>query len=181
MPHYLSRECFRASANQTFSVDGQEFVLGGRIGDGAAGVVRKAIRKNGGTHVAVKFLAPDPKYIEESVFDDVAMRFEREGQRGAKLQHRGLVHIHAYHENPNGSAFSGEGPKNPLLIMEHIPGKTLESFIRRLPDDEQGDFQVPPDRLFVAIQIADALNYLHGRKIVHRDVKPANVFGYSGF
>ena len=49
------------------------------IGDGAAGIVRKAKAISSGKIVAVKFLAPDPKYIDISAFDEVAQRFKREG------------------------------------------------------------------------------------------------------
>src|SRR6266478_1409713 len=127
MAHGLSRELCRPMAGQQFVVNGEQYVLGGALGDGAVGVVRKATRSSDGARRAVKFLAPDPKYIEEAVFSDVAGRFRREGERGARLKHPHLMTVFSYSENEDGEVFESRDPKNPFLLMEHIQGKTLES------------------------------------------------------
>src|ERR1017187_3738631 len=106
MDHPLSRCGCNPENGQVFSVNGATYVLGGKLGDGAAGLVRRALRKQDGAEFAIKFLAPDPKYIDESVFDDVAVRFQREGQRGTQIRHHALVAVHAYSGNVNGEAFS---------------------------------------------------------------------------
>ena len=72
-------------AGQRFVVNKKRFVLGGSLGDGAAGLVRRATAEDTREEYAVKFLAPDPKYIEESAFGDVAARFKRERERGSHL------------------------------------------------------------------------------------------------
>lgn len=180
MPHRLSREQFACRSGQRFRVGSEEFELAGPLGDGAAGVVRRATTVKSKTARAVKFLAPDPKYIEEAAFDDVASRFKREGERGSGVVHDNLLRVFAYCENQDGSAFVEDGPTNPFLVMELVRGKTLESEIRRMPPDERGVFVANPRRLAIAIQIARALEYLHSRKIVHRDVKPANVMLHDG-
>jgi serine/threonine protein kinase len=105
--------------------------LGGKLGDGAAALVRRAQKIGDHREFAIKFLAPDPKYINEAVFDDVAARFRREGERSQKLSHGSLVQIHAYEENKNGNAFGSGGPKNPFIVMEEVKGNTLENYIRR--------------------------------------------------
>lgn len=176
MTHPLSRTQCRPKAKQRFTVDGHEHVLGGSIGDGAAGVVRKATRVNDDMPLAVKFLAPDPKYIDEAVFDDVANRFRREGERGAKLDHPHLISIYSYCENVDGDSFATREPTNPFLLMEHIRGRTLESYILKQPSDEQGVFAITRPRLHIAIQLATALENLHKSKLIHRDVKPSNIF-----
>lgn len=175
--HQLARGNCRPKSRQVLTIDGEEYRLGGRLGDGAAGVVRKAIRVADKEPRAVKFLAPDPKYIDESVFDDVAARFKREGERGAGIDHPHLVRIYAYEENRSGEAFQVAGaPTNPFICMECVDGKPLESYIKGLPSAERGEFLPERERLQIAIQIARALEYLHKKKVVHRDIKPANIF-----
>lgn len=148
----------------------------GALGNGAVGLVRRAGRKSDGAKYALKILAPDPKYIEEQVFDDVQARFNREGERGAQLSHPNLLRIHALEPNAEGVAFEGRAVKNPVLLMELSNGWTLETFIHRVPENTRGRVTVDPPRLRIAIQMAEALHYLHARKLIHRDIKPANVF-----
>jgi eukaryotic-like serine/threonine-protein kinase len=158
-----------------FTYRNVKYTLGGKLGDGAVGVVRRAT-STGDKVVAVKFLAPDPKYIDPESFDDVAVRFVAEGQRGSRLEHPRLVEVNGYSQNENGADFDGQTPINPYLIMELVHGQTLESYLKSVPNEAKGILDFARDRLFIAIQIADALLYLHHKKIVHRDVKPANIF-----
>jgi len=176
MPHYLSREFCAPRAGQRFAVGKNDFTLAGALGDGAAGLVRKATRQADQKMFAVKLLAPDPKYIEEEAFDDVAARFKREGERGLRLRHPHLVTIEAYSDNIDGTAFVGDGPSNPLLVMELVQGRTLESYIRNTDDEEHGKFHLSKEKLNIAIQLTCAVEHLHSQRLVHRDVKPANVF-----
>jgi serine/threonine protein kinase len=174
--HPLARSRCRPSADQPFTVEGQHYVLGGKLGDGAAGLVRKARPAGGATPLAVKFLAPDPKYIDPSAFEDVAHRFRREGERGTHLAHDNLLRILAYCSNDQGAAFTARSPINPFIVMEYVRGRTLESYIRAVPQEQRGVFSVTAARLSIAIQITHALEYLKGKRLVHRDVKPANIF-----
>src|SRR5438067_1362984 len=114
MAHALSRPIFRSSLGQRCQVGDTSYLLGGKLGDGAVGIVRRAVRSSDNATVALKFLAPDPKYIEESAFDDVAARFRHEGERGAKLDHERLVKVFGYAENTDGINFRGEGPQEPI-------------------------------------------------------------------
>jgi serine/threonine protein kinase len=176
MAHELSRELCNPMAGQRFIFQGEEYVLGGDLGDGAVGLVRKATRTKDNARRAVKFLAPDPKYIDEAIFDDVAARFKREGERGAKLRHAHLLTIFSHCENEDGELFESREPKNPFLLMEQVQGRTLESYIRKRPSEERGKFAITRDRLHIAIQVVNALDELHRVKVVHRDVKPKNIF-----
>ncbi|MCK4785098.1 MAG: serine/threonine protein kinase [Desulfobacteraceae bacterium] len=175
MAHRLARSKCKPQVGQRFSCDGVKYELRGKLGDGAAGIVRKAADLERGTLLAVKFLAPDPKYIEERAFDDVAQRFRREGQRGTKLRHEHLLEILGYCDNENGSAFKAGRPKNPFLLMQYVKGQTLEDYIRA-DNGPRGEFHINRPRVGIAIQIAHALEHLRDHRLVHRDVKPANVF-----
>lgn len=177
MPHRLSRSRCRPQVGQRFTIADRTYELLGKLGDGAAGLVRKArALRDASSLVAVKFLAPDPKYIEPSSFEDVARRFKREGERGTHLNHDHLLKILAYSDNIKGSAFQTRTPSNPFLVMEYLDGRTLESYIRSTPESERGILAVNQPRLNIAIQITHALEYLKNRRLVHRDVKPANIF-----
>lgn len=172
------RDKLNASSGQFFIADEQEYILGGEIGTGAIGVVRRATNRKTQKPVAVKFLAPESKYVELSSLEDMAARFKREGQRGVSLSHEHLVKIIAYEENKDGLSFpSGNGPCNPFIVMECIQGTTLENFLRkRIHSGDKGKFNINPQTLFIAYSIINALRYLHKRNIVHRDVKPANIY-----
>ena len=76
-----------------------------------------------------------------------------------KLTHTNIVTLRAFEEN-NG---------NPFLVMDYIEGQTLDDYLAekgKLSEDETIKFLKP---------IAAALDYAHGRGVVHRDVKPGNV------
>ncbi len=102
-----------------------------------------------GRHVAIKLLAPDA---------DTA-RFEREARAVASLAHPNITHLYDY----------GESDGRPYIVLEYLPGGTLEERLRDkkpLPDDET---------LGIAAGVAAGLAHAHARGVVHRDLKPANV------
>ena len=174
--HPLSRDVCTPVEKMTFTANGRRYMLGGKVGDGAVGLVRKAQDiKSGAMHV-VKFLAPDPKYIEEESFDDVAERFRREGERGSHLEHPHLVKMICHEQNTNGACFENRALKNPFLVMEYVRGHTLESLIRHLGKLEDRNVHVTKQTLTIAVALTRSVRYLHDRKIIHRDVKPANIF-----
>ena len=57
MAHALSRALFRSASGQNLTVSNVSYTLGGKIGDGAVGIVRKATRNSDHAEVAIKFLA----------------------------------------------------------------------------------------------------------------------------
>lgn len=94
--------------------------------------------------------------------DDEAMaRLEREALLVARLQHPNIVKLYGTRHLADGSM---------VLLMEHVPGRDLREILQ-----ESGP--LPPRRAVALLDdIASALAYAHRRRIVHRDVKPENIY-----
>ena len=104
--------------------------------------------------VAVKVMRPDPDH--EALF---ALRFRDEALNSAGLIHANIATLFDYGED-DGLAY---------LVMELVDGKPLSQLIR-----EKGPMPAPQVRSIVG-QCALALGIAHESKVVHRDVKPANI------
>ena len=137
-------------------------VLGGRyrleeaIGGGSFGTVFRARHLELKRDVAVKILATSAGTDPEAL-----ARFRREGDSACRVQHPNAVAVFDFAVNPGGVAY---------LVMELLEGHSLEKEL-----EDRGPLQ-PVRCAEIVVPVCSALHAAHAVGVVHRDVKPSNVF-----
>ena len=135
--------------------------VGRLLGRGGMGAVYEARQTRLDRTVALKVLPPELR--RDAAF---AGRFRREAKALAKLGHPSIVTVFDFGAAPPGD----DGRDGPFyLVMEFVDGPDLRAVLRRDPRPS------PAETLAIVRQIGAALDYAHGRGVVHRDVKPENV------
>ena len=125
------------------------------IGQGGMGEVYEALHEPLSRRVALKKIRGD------LASDELLTRFRREAEASAALGHPNIVQV---------TDFVLEDERSPAMVMELLEGRTLRELV-------SGALRLEPSRaVFISLQILSGLAAAHGAGIVHRDVKPANVF-----
>jgi serine/threonine protein kinase len=127
----------------------------GRLGAGAMGVVYRAYDPLLKRVVAIKTMA-------ESITSDdkLRARFKREAEAIAQLNHENIIAVYDM----------GEVSNRLYLVMEFLQGQDLRSLIAT-----SAGLKIE-DKLNIMIQICSGLAHAHSKNVVHRDVKPSNIF-----
>jgi eukaryotic-like serine/threonine-protein kinase len=123
------------------------------IGQGGMGVVYKAYQQNFDRWVALKFSSPS-HLISAADLE----RFRTEAQSMARLRHPNIVTIHE----------TGDYQGRPYFVMELIEGNSLNNRVKEFVDR-------PRDAVDLMETAAHAVHHAHQRRILHNDLKPANI------
>jgi serine/threonine-protein kinase len=141
------------------TIDGR-YRLGKELGRGGHGVVFRAVDLQSNEAVALKVL-------RENVSDDpqYAVRLWREAQSLRMLWGESVVRVHGFGNDAEGFVY---------MVMEMLDGETLEDHLYDVEGygDRMSSFEV----LRTLDPVARALHTAHSKGIIHRDVKPANIF-----
>ncbi len=132
-----------------------KYVLQRVLGAGGMGVVYAARHTFTGKHCAVKVL-----HESESSAEGFSERFLREARAAAEIDHPSVCDVYDAGETPDGTLY---------MVLELLEGRDLAAAI------EHGDLSTR-EIIEIGIQTLDALDAAHRRGIIHRDVKPENVF-----
>ncbi|MCY7343920.1 MAG: Stk1 family PASTA domain-containing Ser/Thr kinase [Pseudonocardia sp.] len=136
----------------------ERYELGGVLGYGGMSEVHRGLDTRLGRDVAIKVLradlARDPQF---------QMRFRREAQNAAALNHPAIVAVY------DTGVVQGESGSLPYIVMEYVDGQTLREIVTTTgPMTQERVIEVMAD-------VCAALDFSHRHKIIHRDVKPANI------
>jgi len=123
---------------------------------GGMAAVYQATHRNG-KRVAIKMLHP-----HIATHADVRERFLREGYVANQVDHPGAVSILDDDTTSDGA---------PFLVMELLEGESLDQWMAR-----SGEVLPVADVLAVADQVLDVLSAFHARNVIHRDIKPGNLY-----
>lgn len=158
-PEPLERTTVRAVSSVSDPLIGQllgEYRVLAPLGQGGMGIVYRGEQPVIGRPVAIKVLkrefAQDPAH---------ARRFLEEARSVSAARHPGIIDVFSFGETPAGE---------PYLVMELLEGEALDVLIHR-----KGTL-TPKETIALLIPMLNALSAAHAAGVIHRDLKPGNVF-----
>jgi len=135
-----------------------EYLLEDLLAQGGMARVYRAVDVRLKRYVVVKVIDPsfhsDPDYI---------MRFEREAQAIARLDHPNIVRLYRFDEQDEWL----------YMAMQHVKGADLGTVLAGYRADKE--FIAPDDAHRIIAEVCSALDYAHQKGVIHRDIKPANI------
>ncbi|MGW4356270.1 serine/threonine-protein kinase, partial [Nocardia sp. NPDC004582] len=135
------------------------YVIERRLGAGGMGTVYLARHRALDMPVALKLLTPMVTGTAGTA------QFRREAQLVANLQHPNIVDVKDF----------GDADGTLWMAMQYVPGGDLADLIEANP------YGIDPERAVrMVADVAAALDYAHANQVIHRDVKPANIFRTTG-
>ncbi|MCW2863781.1 MAG: Serine/threonine protein kinase [Actinoallomurus sp.] len=133
--------------------------LAGELGRGGMGTVWRARDETLNREVAIKELIL-PRETTEERREMAVRRALREARAAARLRHPGIITVH--------DVILADG--RPWIVTELLSGRSLDKIL-----EQEGPLE-PRRAAALGIEMLDALRTAHDRGVLHRDVKPANVF-----
>jgi serine/threonine protein kinase len=133
-----------------------DYVVEERIGAGGMGIVYRAVQPLIGKQVAIKVLSPHMASHPEAVH-----RLLAEARIVSTIQHHGIIDIFGFGELPDGRQY---------MVMEYLQGTPLGTYL------EQRKRLEPAEAFSLLDQVLAALGAAHAAGVVHRDLKPNNIF-----
>lgn len=128
----------------------------GQLGTGAMGKVYRALDLQRKRHCAIKLISPDaPASLQAH------QRFMNEAQIVSRLSHPNIIEVYEFNEDRDGT---------PYLVMELLEGEDLQDRVNRIG-------RLPLEYcLRILAQVGAGIHYAHELGVVHRDIKPNNIF-----
>jgi eukaryotic-like serine/threonine-protein kinase len=134
-----------------------EYQVTGRLGEGGFGIVYSGVHPEIGKKVAIKVLNEQASAIPE-----IVQRFKQEARVVNEIEHPNIIDIFAFGVLPDGRSY---------FVMELLEGRSMQELLR----DSGGRLRLA-ELLPILRAVAEAVEAAHTRGVVHRDLKPDNIF-----